>query len=185
MAEHRGEQEKGLGPMDKAVEAVGGMMGTMKAGLGSMSDSAFVTNARRSDLYEIQAARIAEERARSPEVRQLAQRMTQDHTTSSNQLLAALRSNQDSDLMDKLPDDLDQHRQTMIDHLREASDDEFDSVYLMQQKMAHREAVTLFEGFESSGDNPQLVSFARSTLPVLHQHKEMVDRIEGSGSVRS
>jgi putative membrane protein len=185
MAEHRGEQEKGLGPMDKAVEAVGGMMGTMKAGLGSMSDSAFVTNARRSDLYEIQAARIAEQRARSPEVRQLAQRMIQDHTTSSNQLLAALRTSQGSDLMDELKDDLDQHRQTMLDHLREASDDEFDGVYLTQQKMAHMETLTLFEGFESSGDNAQLVSYARGMLPILHEHKELVNRIEGSGSARS
>lgn len=185
MTEHRGEQEKGLGGMAKAVDAVGGMMGTMKAGLGSMSDSAFVANARRGDMYEIEAGRIAQQRARSEEIRQLAQRMIQDHTTSSDQLMAALRTGEGATLADELPDDLDQHRQTMLDHLRQASDVEFDGVYLSQQKMAHRETMTLFEGFESSGDNPQLVSYARNMLPVLREHRELVDRLEGSGTLRS
>jgi putative membrane protein len=185
MTEQRGEQGQGLGPMAKAVDAVGGMMGTLKAGLGSQSVNAFVTNASRGDVYEIEAARIALVRARSPEVRQLAERMLTDHTESSNKLMAALRSHGDQDLIGAIEGELDQHRQTMVDHLRQASDDEFDSVYIDQQKLAHRETLTLFEGFTSSDEHPELVAYARGMLPTLNEHKEMVDRIEGSGSLRS
>lgn len=185
MAEHRGEQGQGLGGMAKAVDAVGGMMGTLKAGLGSKSVNAFVANASRGDVYEIEAARIAQARARSPEVRQLAERMLQDHTESSKKLMTALRTHGDQDLIAEIEGELDQHRQSMVDHLRQASDEEFDSVYITQQKLAHRETLTLFEGFTSSDDHPELVAYARGMLPTLQQHKEMVDRIEGSGSVRS
>lgn len=185
MADHRGEHDKGLGPMAKASEAIGGMMGTMKAGLGAGSESAFVTNAHRGDRYEIEAGRIAEQRARLPEVRELAQRMVRDHTDSSNRLMSALRTTNDPELIGELSEELDQHRQTMLDHLRRASDEEFDAVYVSQQKMAHHETLTLFEGYESAGDNAQLVSYARAMLPILHEHKEMVERIEGRGSLRS
>lgn len=185
MAEQRGEQEKGLGGIAKAVDAVGGMVGTLKAGLGSKSASAFVANASRGDVYEIEAARIAQTRARAPDVRQVADRMLQDHTESSQKLMAALRAHGDQELIGEIEGDLDAHRQTMVDHLRQASDAEFDSVYIDQQKLAHREAVTLFEGFTSSDEHPELVAFARGMLPTLQRHKEMVDRVEGSGSLRS
>lgn len=185
MADHRGEQGQGLGGMAKAVDAVGGMVGTLKAGLGSKSASAFVANASRGDVYEIEAARIAQARARSPEVRQMAERMLQDHTDSANKLMAALRAHGDRDLIAQIEGELDQHRQTMVNHLRQASDDEFDSVYITQQKLAHRETLTLFEGFTSSDEHPELVAYARGMLPTLQEHKEMVERIEGSGSLRS
>lgn len=185
MVEHRGEHGQGLSGMAKAVDAVGGMMGTVKAGLGSKSATAFVANASRGDAYEIEAARIAQQRARSPDVRQMAERMLEDHTDSANQLMAALRAHGDQKLIAEIEGGLDQHRQTMVDHLRQASDEEFDSVYIDQQKMAHRETLTLFEGFDSSDEHPELVAYARGMLPTLHRHKEMVDRIEGSGSVRS
>ncbi|WP_189453144.1 DUF4142 domain-containing protein [Cognatilysobacter bugurensis] len=167
------------------MDAVGGLVGTMKAGLGSKSVNAFVANASRGDVYEIEAARIAQQRARSPEIRQLADRMLKDHTESANKLMAALRSHGDQDLIGEIEGELDQHRQTMVDHLRQASDNEFDSVYLAQQKLAHRETLTLFEGFTSSDEHPELVAYARGMLPTLNEHKEMVERIEGSGNIRS
>lgn len=185
MTEHRNEHRDGVGAMGKAAEAVGGMVGTMKAKMGAMSDSAFVANASCGDVYEIEAGRIAQQRARSPELRQLAERMIRDHTESSTRLMAALRQHGDTRLLEEVRGDLDAHRQTMIDHLREARDDEFDGIYLNQQKLAHRETLALFEGFDSSDEHPELVQYARTMLPVLHEHKAMVERIEGSGSLRS
>ncbi len=185
MTEHRGQQHEGVGAAGKAMDAVGGMVGTVKASLGSNSDSAFVANASRGDVYEIEAARIAQQRARSPEVKQLAERMIRDHTDSTARLMAALERHGDEQLLDDVQGDLDAHRQSMVDHLREATDEEFDSIYLDQQALAHREALTLFEGFDSSDDHPELVQYAREMLPVLKEHKAMVERIENSGKTNS
>lgn len=185
MNEHRGQQHSGVGPLGKAAEAVGGMVGTLKASMGAHSEAAFVANASCSDVYEIEAARIARQRARSPEVRQLAERILRDHQESSSHLAQVLQTHGDTQLIGEIRGDLDQHRQTLIDHLHAASDQQFDEIYLNQQKLAHREAITLFEGFDSSDDHPELVNFARATLPVLREHKEMVERIEGSGVLRS
>lgn len=185
MTEQRNQQKQGVGAMGKAADAVGGMVGTMKASLGAMPETAFVANASRGDVYEIEAGRIAQQRARSPELRQLAERMVRDHTDSSTRLMAALQRHGDRELLDEVQGGLDAHRRNMLDHLREARADEFDSVYLAQQKLAHRETMTLFEGFDSSDEHPELVEYARAMLPVLNEHRAMVERIEGSGSMRS
>lgn len=185
MTHHRNEHRDGVGPMDKAAEALGGMVGTMKAKMGAMSESAFVANASRGDVYEIEAGRIAQQRAHSAEVRQLAERMIRDHTDSSTRLMAALRRHGDTGLLNEVSGELDAHRSTMIEHLREARDDQFDAVYIDQQKKAHRETLALFEGFDSSDEHPELVQYARAMLPVLREHRTMVERIEGSGTLRS
>lgn len=185
MTQNRSDQQQRTGAMGKVMDAVGGMVGTMKASLGATSDDAFVANASRGDVYEIEAARIAMVRARSPELRQLAERMLRDHTESSTRLMAALERHGDARLLDEVKGDLDAHRKSMIDHLREARDDEFDGVYLAQQKQAHHETLTLFEGFDSSDDHPELVQYARAMLPVLQEHRTMIERMAGSGSMRS
>jgi putative membrane protein len=168
------EKHGGLrGAMDRVQDAVGGMVGMASAATaGSASASGFVENAAIGDLYEIEAARLALSRTRSPQIRALAQEIIQDHMTSSHHLTSALRMNE---AQGTIPGELDTRRSTMIDHLREAAEDEFDRTWLSQQEMAHQETLTLFEGFASNGDNAQLQSFARATIPALRQHKAMIE----------
>ena len=65
--------------LNKTMDAVGGIVGEASA---SMATSAkmFASNAAISDMYEIEAGRIAQERARSAEVREAGGRMINDHT---------------------------------------------------------------------------------------------------------
>lgn len=166
-------EKDGLGLMDKAAEAIGGAVGSAKAAIGGGSTSSFITNARRGDLYELAAGAVALQRAGSPEVRMIAQMILDDHSTSSHQLMSALRMHE-SGGAEEPPADLDSHRQTMLDHLNKASDEEFDRLFLDQQAMAHRETLTLFEGYAERGENPQLASFARGAIPALRDHSAMV-----------
>jgi putative membrane protein len=168
---HDSGHPSGTGVIDKATEMIGGLAGTAKAALGSGSTETFVTNAVRGDLYEIAAAELALQRAGSDEIRSLARTMLDDHRTSRHQLQSALRSNETPDLA--LPTELDQHRATMLDHLGKAGDAEFDALYLDQQHMAHGETLTLFEGYAARGDNAQLASYAKGTIPTLMDHHRM------------
>lgn len=165
--------------LQKAVrrteDKLGGVAGKMSAAATTDPDS-FIEQAAIGDHYECKAARIALERARSDEVRMIAHKMLDDHMTSSHQLRSTLRSMKSPP---GPPRDLDKRRQTMIDHLNEATDEDFDQRYLEQQLMAHEEAVALFESFATRGEeDPALMLFAAATLPSLHRHRAMVERAQ-------
>lgn len=180
MAQQQNDSGGGLkGAVDKMQDAVGGAVGMASATTaGSHSAKAFLTNAAVADIYEREAARMALMRSRSPEITLFAERMIQDHTTSTHQLQSALTMNEAKDA-GPAPTEPDQRRKGMLGHLRDAPDDGFDKMYLDQQEMAHQENVTLFKGYAESGDNPQLRSFAMSTLPVLERHLEKVRMLKG------
>jgi putative membrane protein len=175
-----GEAGGGKGLLNKAADMMGGMVGKASAATaGSHSSAAFVANACVGDHYEIAAGMIAAERGRSDTVRAFGQMMVEHHTTAMHQMQAALASSEVArDLPDLAPPaELDERRQGMIRHLREAPDEDFDRTYLDQQRMAHQETVTLHRGYAEHGDNPQLRSVALGGLPMIERHLKAVERI--------
>ncbi|HEX2117418.1 MAG TPA: DUF4142 domain-containing protein [Alphaproteobacteria bacterium] len=176
----KNEKRGGLrGTMDKVTDTVGGMVG--KAAAATVGDArSFVENAAIGDMYEMEAARIALQRSRSAPVLTLAQMMLEDHTTTTHQMMSALRSSEVTRFHGALtpPTELDARRKTMIDHLRDAPDADFDKRYLDQQQMAHSETETLLRSYGEGGDNPQLQSVARSALPMVQRHRAMAGRMQ-------
>jgi putative membrane protein len=179
--QNRDQEAGGLKQVfNKASDAVGGMVGMASAaGPGSHSAEAFVTNACIGDLYEIEAGRIAAERANSESVRMFGAMMVEHHTTATHQMQSALMSSEvtrdEPNLTPAM--ELDDRRNGMLIHLREAPDDQFDKMYLDQQRMAHKETITLHEGYAENGGNPQLRSLAVSGLPMVRRHLKAIDRI--------
>lgn len=162
------------GMLHRAEDAVGGMVGMASATMAGGSVKMFVENAGISDLYEIEAGRIVLSRSNSPDIRKFAETMIEDHTNSTQQLAKAAGG---EPAKVALPTMLDERRQGMIDHLHQANEEDFDKTYLRQQKMAHQEALSLFEGFASAGDRSALASYASGAIPVLRHHNEMLKRL--------
>ena len=168
------------GALNKAGDMVGGMVGKASAAsAGSHDSEAFVKNACVSDLYEVEAGRLAMERARSDAVRELGMMMVDHHTTATHQMQAALMS---SEVTRFLPDlkpttQLDDRRNGLLKHLVEAPAQDFDKAYLDQQRTAHQEAITLHRGYAENGDNPQLRSVAIGGLPMIERHLKAIERI--------
>jgi putative membrane protein len=50
------------------------------------------------------------------------------------------------------------------------------------QVSAHKDAVSLFERYSKSGDNPKLKDWAGKTLPTLRHHLEMAQALDKSKS---
>lgn len=177
-----GNQERGglKGLADKAQDMVGGMVGMASASTAGSHDArAFIQSASVGDLYEIQAGIIAADRAGSDDVRAFAEMMVEHHTTAMHQMRSALRS---QEVTSQLPDaapvrELDARRQGMIQHLMDAPTEDFDKMYLDQQRLAHQESVTLHKGYAESGDNPQLRSVALGGLPMVERHLKALGRI--------
>jgi putative membrane protein len=166
--------------LNKASDAIGGMVGMASASsAGSHSSEAFVMNACVGDLYEIEAGRLAAQRARSDAVREFGAMMVEHHTTAMHQMKSALMSSEVTSVLPNLQptQELDNRREGMIKHLAEASDGAFDKTYLDQQRLAHQETVALHKGYAEHGDNPQLRSVALGGLPMVERHLAALGKI--------
>ena len=152
-------------------DAAAGPVGLASAStLGSHDTGAFVTNAAISDMYEIQAAKMAEQKSTSPAVKAFAKQMVTDHTKTSTQLKGLVAK---GDVKAQIPTELDQRRKGMLDNLTASSGKDFDTRYAQQQDAAHQEAVTMFTGYAKNGDNAGLKSWAGQTAPKLQHHLDM------------
>ena len=50
------------------------------------------------------------------------------------------------------------------------------------QVSAHKDAVSLFERYSKSGDNPKLKDWAGKTLPALQHHLDMAQHLDKNKS---
>jgi putative membrane protein len=150
-------------------DAVGGLAGRAEASSAAHAPLDFLREAWLANLYQVEATALALNRSRSADMRALAEMLARDHAASQAQLrLEAERMMADI----QPPQGLDARRQTMIEHLRDAAVDRFDATFLDQQKAAHKEALTLFDGFANDPSNPSLlIAYAQAQLPILRQHQ--------------
>ncbi|CAN5158405.1 hypothetical protein BH10PSE2_BH10PSE2_14370 [soil metagenome] len=151
-------------------DAAAGPVGqTSAAVLGANTVGGFVTGLATSDMYELQAAKIAATKSSNVGVKALAAMITTDHTASSTKLKSiAPTAAPDT----ALPTALDQRRQGLIDNLNGATAADFDKVFLTQQVAAHNEALTMLNGFKDNTDAPALASLAGEIIPKVTMHRD-------------
>src|SRR5437764_9765577 len=148
--------------MASSSPPVAGAEDTAAAAVGNVSAAAtttaggFVTAAATSDMYEIQAGKLAEQKATDASVKKFAAKMVHDHTATTAKLQQLLKG---GSINATPPTELDERRKGMINNLSAASPSDFDKTYIDQQVSAHQEAVNLFNGYSNKGDNAALKDF--------------------------
>ena len=133
----------------------------------------FIREVAISDMLEIEAAKIAQEKGNADE-KKFAQQMITDHTKTSGELKGMVRANMESDL----PTALDDSSQKKLDQLRNTRSQAFASVYDPMQVSAHKDAISLFERYAKGGEDPKLKDWAGKTLPTLQHHLEMAQEMD-------
>ena len=155
---------------DATAAAVGA---TSAATLGSHDTGAFVDNAGQGNMYEIQAAQIAEQKSTSPAVKSFAKMMIVDHTALTNQMKPLITKAGKT-----APTDLDQRRKGLLDNLNAAGPKDFDKTYIDQQVAAHEETLSLVKGYADNGDDPGLKAAAAKTAPKVQAHLDKAKAIQ-------
>lgn len=150
------------------------MVGKISAEMTSTTQG-FVTAAATSDMYEVEAGKIAAQRSSNSDVKSFANQMVKAHTETTAKLKSILAS---SNAKATPPAHLDMRRQAMIDNLRGAKAADFDHRYMVQQEAAHEEALTLMRGYAKDGDNPAVKQFAADTSKAVNEHLTMAKKIE-------
>ena len=144
------------------------------AGCGAPGTSDFVQKAATSDMYEVQAGKLAAEKGQSDVVKQFGQRMVDAHTKTTEELTGIVKS---KNIKVELPTKLDAKHQKLIDDLNSASPQDFDKTYAKQQVDAHEEAVKLFKKYAAKGDDADVKQFAEKTLPTIEHHLDEAKKL--------
>jgi putative membrane protein len=138
----------------------------------SPTTSDFVKEAAMSDMTEIAAAKLGQERGNTHE-KTFATQMITDHTKTSEEL----KSMAPADAKAAIPTALDSSSQSKLDKLKDARPDNFSADFDSMEVSAHKNAVSLFERYAKSGDDPKLKDWAGKTLPALQHHLEMAQNL--------
>jgi putative membrane protein len=177
-ADQPGHQSPAPGTSNDTVSAakdtVGYGVGVISAEM-TTTTKGFVDAAATSDMYEVEAGKIAQERGQTSAVKNFGAKMVSAHTETTNKLKATLASTH-PDVTP--PMHLDDRRQGMIDELRGAKDADFDARYIAQQIDAHKEALILMKGYAKDGDTPAIKTLAAKTAPVVQMHLNMAEKIQ-------
>jgi putative membrane protein len=137
----------------------------------------FVTAAASTDMFEIQAARLAEKRSKNADVKAFAAMMIHDHTQSTAALKAAIKA---SGATVSLPTDLPTDKKAKLDELTSAAPADFDKAYMESQVMAHQDALTVMKAYAAGGDTPQIKDFAAKTALVVQMHLDKASNVRDS-----
>jgi putative membrane protein len=135
------------------------------------ADKCFVVMAAIDNEFEIQSGQAAQQKSQNDQVKQIAQKMVDDHTKAKQQLQQVAQQ-----LQVQLPEQLPRMKQAELQIMSALPADQFDKNYLAHLQAAHAKDVTKFNSVSQLSQNDQVKQFAQQTLPVLQQHAQQVNQ---------
>lgn len=127
---------------------------------------------------ELSHARIALQRAETPAVREYAERMIADHTTTSEELQALERTAGFATEPSALRDELTSQALALEQNLAAQEGQQFERAYLDAQVMLHDQALrTADERLMPEVESEELRSYLQRMRPVLARHLEMARQV--------
>lgn len=156
----------GNGDMMAAGETAAPMSATGEDGFVKLPPQEFVDRVGASDLYEIEAARIAMDKAKSDDVREFASIMLHEHDQAQARLKTAVA---EADMGLRYAPKLTPDQQAQLDALRSAGGD-FDATYMRQQRAAHEKALAMLHGYAQVGEAQPLREHAQNASEIVAKH---------------
>jgi putative membrane protein len=138
-------------------------------------DQQFLMTAAEAQKGEVALGQMAMERAETEKVKQLAQRMVEDHT-KAGQEVRKLAEAAGITLPDKPSVDL----QTLSDTYSNLSGTAFDRAYLQHEVKDHQKKIAEFKKQTKKLENPEIKQWASGTLPVLKEHLVVAKSVSAS-----
>jgi putative membrane protein len=132
----------------------------------SSATQQFVQKAAITDMFEIKAGDLVQQKAQSNDYKQFGQMIKTDHTKTSDQVKSMAKNMPGL----QLPTDLDSAHKSKFDKLQSLSGAQFEDQFKKDVVAGHQDAIKLFEGYAQKGDNADLKKFAQDTLPKLKEH---------------
>lgn len=144
----------------KAAEEKTGTESKLSAG-----DKKFVKKAYKGGMTEVDASKMAKDKAKNDATKDVAERMITDHGKANDKLMEiAKEENLDLSKVEAKPVKM--------------TGDDFDKEYLTMMKKDHETTIAMFEKEANDAgakEDSDVVKFAKDTLPTLKEHLQMVE----------
>lgn len=140
------------------------------------SDAAFMKQAAQNGAAEVEASKLAQQKAKSPEVKSFAEKMVADHSKTHEELkqLAAAKK------VD-LPEGPSMKQKGELKMISAGDDAKFDERYSKAFGVkAHEDTIKLFQEAANGATDPEVKAFAQKTLPALKEHLDMARTLPGA-----
>ncbi|MFT2007048.1 DUF4142 domain-containing protein [Pontibacter sp. 13R65] len=145
-----------------------------EAGVQNMdNDALFVAEAASANILQVQLAGLAEAQAVSPEVKNLAQRMSADHGRMTDELHNM--ANQSNFV---LPTELGAAHQKSYDNVANRSGLSFDLSYIKTIVGEHQNLLGRYEDMAENGVTMEVKQYASRQVPLLRQHLQIAQSLE-------
>jgi putative membrane protein len=141
------------------------------------SDARFIDHVARDNEGEIELGKLAVQKAQSPEVKALAQRLVTDHSKANQQLKRLAQKESVS-----VPTGVGKEQKDLRAQLEKLNGAAFDRAFVDAEVKDHQNDITFYQNESNRLQDPQLRSFAQQTLPVLQEHLQMAERVEVGAS---
>jgi putative membrane protein len=138
-------------------------------------DQQFLMTAAGAQKAEVALGQMAIERAASEKVKQLAQRMVEDHTKAGQEVRKLAEAAGIT-----LPDEPSVDLQKLGDTYSKLSGNEFDRAYVDHEVKDHQKKIAEFKKQTKKLKNPQIKQWASGTVPVLKEHLIVAKSVSAS-----
>jgi putative membrane protein len=137
-------------------------------------DQDFVARAAGDNGFQIAMGRLALEKSRTPAVRELAQRIIDDHTRMNNELADIATQRGTAHESTPVPVQRAEQLRHDLGRLDAAA---FDRAFAGAMVNDHHDAIALFSKEAGQGQDAALRAFARKELPALQEHLAMAEAL--------
>ncbi|MDB5569295.1 MAG: hypothetical protein JWN93_478, partial [Hyphomicrobiales bacterium] len=145
------------------------------ASTGSVSTDEFVQDVATGTMFEIEAGKLAAQRAQRKDVKQFGQRMVKDHSAADKAFKAALKKAKNAP---QPPAQMTAEQTRKLDELRGQNGPAFDTAYVSMMADDHEKDLDTFRTYAKTGDDPALKAFASKTQKVIDAHHKLVTKLE-------
>jgi putative membrane protein len=135
-------------------------------------DQKFVKNAAEGGMAEVKLGQLAAQKATNPDVKAFGQKMVDDHTNLSNQLMPVAQR-----MGITPPTQLDKKDQAEYDRLNALSGDAFDKAYVQAMVADHKKDLREFKYEASNTNNADLKQVVQQGAQVIQQHYQAVQKL--------
>ena len=156
-------------PSSNPLAATGARTGAAAIGTqpgGTLSSRDFVNQVAIDNMFDVQAARLAEQKGDNPD-KTFAKREISHHDRATTELKNLVMNKK---VNAPVPTGLDSEYQQKIEALQKMSGKQFDEAFSKDMIQSHRNEIALFDQYTKDGNNADLKHWASENLPELREH---------------
>lgn len=139
----------------------------------------FMEQATLANMAQVDLGKLAQENAKSPEVKAFAERMVTDHTKIDDELRQLAAQQRVT-----LPAGLDSQFEATRARLAKLHGHAFDEAYMKDVLMDHEKDVAEFKRESATLKDPALKEWTEKTLPALESHLQEAEKVAPTVGVK-